>query len=370
MQRTALLCRSIGNKGSVYSLSALHRSDDGTEERYESLIRPALLPEGKVKGLAVPPEMLEDAPGVREVWETVRDWFTHSLLLVDGNSLALLARDLESSGVYLPAFFYLNLKAPEKDFGVKTAPLPDPLENLDGAFAQVRKGCPDWETRIGMLKPENQPPEKPAYVFFDCETADASGQICAIGLIYDPPEGKPEEYYTLVNPERPMQAENLAIHGITDEMVKDAPTFPEIWPKLQRYFDGSVLVAHSALSADLFFLKSTMGRYGLSLGEVRYVCTCRAAQKLLPESENHRLDTLCEHFGIPLDHHNALSDAKGCRELYYRLAALGDIGRFEGRYKLEGQKRAFTPRRTKKAVEIPAELYTEGIVPKRPASLC
>lgn len=365
MERTALICRSIGNKGSVYSLSALHRADNGSEDRYESLIRPALLPEGKVKGLTVPAEELEDAPGIREVWEEVRGWLTHSLVLVDGNSLALFARDLESSGAYLPAFFYLNLKAPEKDFGVEAESLPDPLETLDGAFIRVRKGCPDWETRIGMLKSENQPPEKPAYVFLDCETADASGQICAVGLVYDPPEGKPEEYYTLVNPERPMQAENLAIHGITDEMVKDAPTFPEIWPKLQKYLEGSVLVAHSALSADLFFLKSTMGRYGLSFGEVRYLCTCRAAQKMLPEMENHRLDTLCEHFGIPLDHHNALSDAKGCRELYYRLAALGDVGRFEGRYKLEGQKRSFIPRRTKKAVEIPAELYAEGVIPEK-----
>lgn len=85
---------------------------------------------------------------------------------------------------------------------------------------------------------------------------------------------------------------------------------------------------------------------------------------MLPEMENHRLDTLCEHFGIPLDHHNALSDAKGCRELYYRLAALGDVCRFEGRYKLEGQKRSLSPA-DQKAVEIPAELYTEGVTPEK-----
>ena len=104
--------------------------------------------------------------------------------------------------------------------------LPDPLETLDRAFIRVRKGCPDWETRIGMLKSENQPPEKPAYVFLDCETADASGQICAVGLVYDPPEEKPEEYYTLVNPERPMQAENLAIHGITRRDGEGCPHLP------------------------------------------------------------------------------------------------------------------------------------------------
>ena len=105
MERTALICRSIGNKGSVYSLSAFHRADNGSEDRYESLIRPALLPEGKVKGLTVPAEELEDAPGIREVWEEVRGWLTHSLVLVDGNSLALFARDLESSGpICRPSF--------------------------------------------------------------------------------------------------------------------------------------------------------------------------------------------------------------------------------------------------------------------------
>ena len=69
MERTALICRSIGNKGSVYSLSAPPPRRQWVGRRYESLIRPALLPEGKVKGLTVPAEELEDAPGIREVWK-------------------------------------------------------------------------------------------------------------------------------------------------------------------------------------------------------------------------------------------------------------------------------------------------------------
>ena len=363
MQRTALTCAALGSKGNVYSIRLLHRSDEGEEKRFESLIRPALMPEGKVKGLTASLEELENAPSLREVWEQIRPYFTHSLILSGGNALNLLVKDLESCGVYLPALFYLNLRSPEKDFGVAAAGDSDDLRALDMTFGRIRKECSDWETRIGMLKSDSPAPQKAAYAFIDCETADSTGAICAIGLIYDPPEGQPEEYYTLVNPERPMQAENLAIHGITDEMVADAPTFPEIWPVLQKYLTGSVIVAHSALSADLFFLRSTMGRYGLELGEVRYLCTCRSAQKLMPELPNHRLDTLCAHFGIQLDHHNAMSDARGCRELFLRLSASHDLSPFEGRYKLEGQKRSFIPRKQGKKVEIPPELYTEGVEP-------
>ena len=343
MERTALIC--LGSR-EVCSVALLHRSDAGAEDRFCSLVRPSD-PEEPVKGLSAAPEELEAAPALREVWEEIRPFFTRSLILIDGGSLNLLLGNLRAAGVSLPAFFYLNLRAAERDFGVPAVHAPDPLEALDQTFQAVRAGCPDWETRIGMAKPENRPPEKPALLFLDCETADASGAICAIALIYDPPEGEPEAFYTLLNPGRPMQAENRAIHGITDEMVKDAPAFPEVWPKIQKYLEGSVLVAHSALSADLFFLKSTMGQYGLSFGEVRYRCTCRAAQKLLPELPNHRLDTLCAYFGIPLDHHNALSDAEGCRALYYQLSASHDLGRFEGRYRLEPAKKR-APKRIKK----------------------
>ena len=119
-----------GIKGASIPSRAFHRADNGSEDRYESLIRPALLPEGKVKGLTVPAEELEDAPRhPGGCGKRCGGWLTHSLVLVDGNSLALFARDLESSGAYLPAFFYLNLKAPEKDSRGGGGEPPRPVGN-------------------------------------------------------------------------------------------------------------------------------------------------------------------------------------------------------------------------------------------------
>ena len=359
MQLTAIVCGFFGTgaKAELYSLSLFHVDGDQVR-RYGSLVSTSQTPPARqLEQAGLTREQLEQAPSPEQVWGEVRRYFTHSLVICIANEAAVLSGTLERRGMYPPVMFTLSIRELAKNAGVQLPADIQKPEQLVEAFWQIRRQYRDWETCIGMIKPSLPVHKKRAYTFFDCETADSTGQICSIGLLHQDSDGKMTEYYSLVNPERPMQKENLAIHGITDEMAAQAPTFPEVWKEIRKWFQGSVLVAHSASAADLFFLKSTLACYQLELGEVEYICTCRAAQKLLPRLENHRLNTLCAYYHIPLDHHNALSDAQGCYQLFIELGKLRDMDTFISRYDLSpahGQR----PVRRKSGRGLPSEYYS------------
>ena len=56
----------------------------------------------------------------------------------------------------------------------------------------------------------------------------------------------------------------------------------------------------------------------------------------LPEI-SHKLNEMCEHYGIPLDHHQAASDSHACAEILLRYIDAGyDVNSFIRTYRLEG----------------------------------
>ncbi|MBQ1371446.1 MAG: exonuclease, partial [Oscillospiraceae bacterium] len=89
---------------------------------------------------------------------------------------------------------------------------------------------------------------------------------------------------------------------------------------LKPLLDRGVLCAHNA-TFDLGVLGKCLRDYGIvwkPTGE--YVCTYQIGSRLLNDVPNHKLNTLAERLGLPLQHHNALSDTKACAGLlqYYR----------------------------------------------------
>ena len=71
--------------------------------------------------------------------------------------------------------------------------------------------------------------------FFDLETTGinvATDRIVEIAILKVFPNGNKESYTWRVNPEMPIPEESSAIHGITDEMVANEPTFKELAPKV------------------------------------------------------------------------------------------------------------------------------------------
>lgn len=70
------------------------------------------------------------------------------------------------------------------------------------------------------------------------------------------------EYHTLINPGVPIPAEATEVHGITDEMVKDAPAFPAIGQMLQDAADAGVLVTFNGRRFDVPLLHAELRRHG------------------------------------------------------------------------------------------------------------
>jgi len=158
------------------------------------------------------------------------------------------------------------------------------------------------------------------YVVFDLETtgldlmSNGITEIGAVKLV----EGKVvEQFTTLVKPDYPITEENIAITGITPEMVKDAPKIGAVIPDFMKFIDGAVLVAHNA-EFDLKFIKRFAGGEEYEIKN-KVLDTVEIARTCLPQLRRHDLHTIAEHFGIVFHHHRALSDAYATAEAFIEL---------------------------------------------------
>jgi len=132
-----------------------------------------------------------------------------------------------------------------------------------------------------------------------------------------------DSYTTLVNPLKPIPEHITKINGITNEMVKNAPTIEEALPKLIDFISDSIIVAHNA-SFDLKFLKSHAARMGIEISNP-YTDTLTLSRKVFPELENHKLTTVANHIGFYADtFHRAYNDAMACGQILLKCIEILD----------------------------------------------
>lgn len=168
------------------------------------------------------------------------------------------------------------------------------------------------------------------FACFDTETTGLDpkqgGKICEIAVSVSQ-GGKPlYEYATLLNPEIPISPDVTAIHGITNDMVKDAPTFRQVAGKLIDVFEGCVIVAHNA-RFDMKFLDYEFAQCGVPFPPHPVVDTLKLAQKSGLFAHNN-LGIVAQAIGIsPQGWHRAMADTKMCEQiLYHFLTMLLDSG--------------------------------------------
>jgi len=153
----------------------------------------------------------------------------------------------------------------------------------------------------------------------DFETATGyRNSACAVAIITVAEGQVTDQYYRLIQPPgNAYWGQNIDVHGIRPSDTLSAPTFLEVYPEIRERLLGRTVVAHNE-SFDRDVLRRTMEHYGLDPFELsladRWECTCRIyrAKGFKPAS----LDACCAQLSIPLDHHNALSDALACARLY------------------------------------------------------
>lgn len=167
------------------------------------------------------------------------------------------------------------------------------------------------------------------YCVLDLETTGLSAKtekITEIGIMKIKDGEILEEFCEFVNPEKPIPQRVQEITNITDDMVKNAPTIEEMFPKVLEFIKGTVLVAHNA-TFDIGFLKTVAKDLGYEF-DYTYVDTLPLARKLYPELKKHKLGKIAEHLKIKVEvAHRALDDVdttvKVLREMMKTLKERG-----------------------------------------------
>lgn len=155
------------------------------------------------------------------------------------------------------------------------------------------------------------------FIAMDFETANYQRHsACSLAMVMVQNSKIVGEYYRLIKPETSFHWKNIQIHGIQPADVEDAPSFPQVWQEINQYFyPNSLIVAHNA-GFDAGVLAGCLDYYDLTSPQYLSLCTVKTSKKLFPEMPNHRLNTVCERLGIPLEnHHDALEDSRACAKI-------------------------------------------------------
>ena len=162
-----------------------------------------------------------------------------------------------------------------------------------------------------------------SYICVDVETTGLNPKeekLIEIGAVKVINGQVAERFQSFVNPGRPLSSRIVALTGITDEMLKDAPKPAEILPKFQEFCGQLPILGHN-LQFDYAFLKKAMVNEKLDFNK-EGLDTLRIARKYLPELQSRSLVFLCEHFEIKHTAHRALGDAEATSILYGELCRL------------------------------------------------
>lgn len=134
-----------------------------------------------------------------------------------------------------------------------------------------------------------------------------------------------DRYQRLMNPGKRISGFIEGFTGITNAMLKKAPSCEEVMAEFTGFLGTSNIVAHNA-SFDRRFLDAECCRIGKNYkGE--FVCSMLVARRVYPNAPNHKLGTLVEFNHLPTDgtFHRALADAEMTAHLW--LSMLNNIGR-------------------------------------------
>lgn len=160
------------------------------------------------------------------------------------------------------------------------------------------------------------------FVAFDLETTGkipGSDKIIEIGLVKFVNSKVVDKFQTFVNPEVLIPAETTQVHGITDEMVKNAPLIQEVLPKIVDFVGNYILVAHNA-SFDVGFLEWEFRYHKIPTPAGPVLDTLALARRLIPGLPNYRLSTLVAHFKLKAPRfHRAVDDAQSCGFVFLEL---------------------------------------------------
>tara|TARA_Y100000992_G_scaffold247107_1_gene178568 strand:+ start:25 stop:705 length:681 start_codon:yes stop_codon:yes gene_type:complete len=135
-------------------------------------------------------------------------------------------------------------------------------------------------------------------------------------------------YHEYINPSKTLTEDNIKIHGITNEYLKDKPIFEDIAEGFLKFIQDSYIVAHNA-SFDIGFLNFELERLSkTTISNERVIDTIKIARQRFP-GQQVSLDALIKKLKINTlidrEQHGALKDAKILTDVYLELKGINQI---------------------------------------------
>ncbi|HEX5999087.1 MAG TPA: DNA polymerase III subunit epsilon [Hyphomicrobiaceae bacterium] len=153
----------------------------------------------------------------------------------------------------------------------------------------------------------------------DANNGDRLVEIGCIEIVNRIPTGR--EFHRFLNPDRKVHPDAVAVHGLTDEFLRDKPRFSEVVDEFLAFIGDAPLVAHNG-TFDLGFINAELQRLARpALPGDRIVDTLALARRRHPAGPN-TLDALCKRYGIDLSQrtkHGALLDSMLLAGVYVEL---------------------------------------------------
>jgi len=159
------------------------------------------------------------------------------------------------------------------------------------------------------------------YVVLDIETTglDAlNNEIIEIGAVKIHKRKIIDSFHSFVAPTIPIPAYITKLTGITQDMIKDAPSIENVLPEFFDFCGEAALAAHNA-SFDINFILHKAKSLGLTWSQP-VIDTLALSREMLPELKRYKLNLITDHLGIQLDnHHRAVDDAKAAGEIMLKF---------------------------------------------------
>lgn len=155
------------------------------------------------------------------------------------------------------------------------------------------------------------------FTAIDFETA-IGHHPCSVGIVTVENGIVVDEFMSLIKPPNNIYSSfTTRIHGIYPHDTVNAQTFAQVYPEIQKRLKNRIIVAHNE-SFDRAVLMKTMDLNGFSYEQLniatRWECTLKIYK--LKGLKPTKLSDCCHSMNIKLQHHEALSDARACAQLF------------------------------------------------------
>ena len=128
-------------------------------------------------------------------------------------------------------------------------------------------------------------------------------------------------FETLVRPRRPIPLDAVRIHGITDEAVRTAPTWLQVWPRLETLLRNHYVGAYNA-EFDLRMFQQTHQANGLRWNNpsIRFFCVMKMYAEYAGLLKWARLEDAGQQLRIPIPNkHRAVEDTQLARAIFMHM---------------------------------------------------